>query len=384
MKSKFYPAILIVVLTTSLITIQAFSQHNPLTNDYSKTGFEPSLNPPAVENVNSYNSLSGVSCVDNSFWAISGTSVDQFTLIGNVITKVGTTIISGAFDGNLAYCNNLNGGAYTPTFYSTIGFHQPVYYSGSGVVNTSTVTTDYIMNCGGYGNFLYYIAYDTAFKPKAIERFDGTTLTPVYHFPAGKAIAVADVAVDSLGYAWFFTGPEGSNFLADTLKVVSSTGQMIKKFPFSYNTDNAFGCFLSHGKLYLGLGGSNTVHPFTIVPLILTSETVTAGTPISMPVTTSYADMASCATGAPMALNEHSLLPGVMVFPNPISGRLTITSSSHEPAVVTLYDIRSAEVLHETFTGSTTLNLENLPYGIYLYKVLCREGKETTGKILKQ
>ncbi len=382
MKTNLFTTILFIILI--LCAMPAFSQFNPLTNSFTKmTGDEPAL-ATQVDNLISYTSASGIPCTANSFWAIASTGIDLFTLDAGVITKIGTTVIPGVFDLNLAYCNNLNGGGFSPTFYSTQNFNQPVYYNGSGVSTTLTVSPNYIMSCGGNGNYLYYIMYDTSFTAKAIVKYNGSGITTVYSLHDSITITVADLAVDSTGNVWFLTGRNNNKLESDTLNVVSPEGQLLKQYPLSYNTLNGYGCFLLHSKLYVGLGASNADHPNTVLPITITPGSATAGTPIPMPVTNVYADMASCATGSPLSVNEYTALQGVTVYPNPVADKLTINNNTNESLEIILYDITSRELLHQSFTNSVTLNTEQLAKGIYLYKIINKTGGEKTGKIIKE
>jgi hypothetical protein len=367
--------------------VPAFSQFNPFTNGFPATIGERTAPVTKADNLINYSSASGIPCDPNTFWAVISTndttSVDIFTLNGNTVTNFGTTIIAGLFDPNLAYCNNLNGGAFGPTFYSTQNFTQPVYFDGTGVVTTSTISPNYLINCGGAGNYLYYILYDASYTAKAIVRYTGSNITTIFNLPNGIVPTVADLAVDTYGNVWFFTGKNNS-FLTDTLDVVSPGGQLLKQYPFPYNTLNAYGCFLLNRILYIGLGPGNGTHPNTIVPVTITLSTATAGTPISMPGTTAYSDMASCTPGSPLAVNESTPLQEILLFPNPVSDKLTINNNTNESLEIILYDITARELLHQFFTNSVTLDIEQLPKGIYLYKLKNKTGGEKTGKILKE
>ena len=385
MKKALFTLFLSVIFC--FYSANTFSQRNPFTNGYEKMPVKKQVPEVSANNPMNYSLASGVPCAANSFWAIFSGGIDLFTLNAGVVTKVGTTVITGSFDPNLAYCNNLNGGSFSPTFYSTQNYNQPVYYNGSGVTPTTTsVSPDYLINCGGNGNYLYYIRYDPAFAQKGIARFDGSTVTTVYNIPASVQTSVADLAVDTTGNVWFFTGPKSDvTYVTDTLNVVSPTGQLIKKYPFPYNTDNAYGCFLLHGTLYVALGDSNHVHPHTLLPITITPSAAIAGTPITMPVTTTgYSDMASCTTGAPLAVTEHKPLTGITVYPNPVSDQLTINSNTSEPVEIILYDITAREILHKIFTNSVTLKTDQLPKGVYLYRIINPSGGEQTGKIVKE
>jgi len=376
------PALLIIL---GFYAVPAFSQFNPVKGTFQ---LKVDDNPTAATQSNnpvSYATTSGIECTANSFWAITGTGIDQFTLNEGLITKVGTTTLNGAFDLNLAYCNNLNGGGFGPTFYSTTNFNQPAYFDGTVVVNTQLISPDRLINCGGNGNFLYYIMYDASFRSKAIERYDGTSLTSVYSIPDTIMTTVADIAVDDNGNVWLFTGPRNESvILTDTITVVSPGGSVLKQFPFSFNTDNAFGCFLLNGKLYLGLGGANPIHPYSIVPIVLSTGSVSLGEPIPMPVTTGYADMASCSAGNPLSIDQNNELAGISVFPIPFKDELAINSSKYDFLEVVIYDITSREVIHQYFTQSVTLHTEQLLKGMYIYKITNAVGDCKTGKILKE
>jgi len=367
-----------------LCAIPAFTQFNPYTNSFTTmAGDEPGM-AARRDNLISYTSASGVPCTANSFWALIPAGIDLFTLNGTVITKVGTTIISGSFDPSLAYCNNLNGGGFTPTFYSTQNNNQVVFYNGSGVTTTSAISSNKILNCGGNGNYLYYIMYDASYIAKGIVRYDGTSILNIYSFPGSKEATVADLAVDVYGNVWFFTGADDGLFNTDTLNVVSPGGQLLKQFPFAYNTLNGYGCFLLNSILYVGLGSTNATHPNTLLPITITSGSAIAGTPIAMPVTTSYYDLASCTPGSPLSVNEHNALEGIIVYPNPVTDKFTINSNTNEPLEILLYDITARELMHQYFTYSVTINTEQLTKGIYLYKILNKNGGEKTGKFVKE
>jgi hypothetical protein len=373
----------ILFLINCFCIIPAFGQYNPFTNSFRTNAADNPASADQVDNLIDYSSVSGVECTDNSFWAYRPSGADLFSISGEVITQVGTTVITGGFDANLAYCNNLNGGDFSPTFYSTKNLDQPVYFDGSGVTSSGDTSPDKLINCGGNGNFLYYISYDSAYEAKAIVKYNGSTFTAVYYLPDSIVMSVADLAVDDYGNVWFFTGPKGETYQSDTLKVVSPGGQLLKRYPFQYDTDNGYGCFMLKGKIYIGLGSYNTAHPNTVLPITITSESATAGTPLLMPVSTSYSDMASCAAGAPLSVYEQIPVQDIKVYPNPVVDKLTICCNSGESYEVILYDFTSRELLHQNFTGSVTLNTGPFSKGIYIYKIRNNSGAEKSGKVIK-
>jgi hypothetical protein len=381
MKTNYYASVVLIIL--SLFVIPVYSQFDPYTN--SRTKMPVVMPASGTDTINQlfYSPNSGVDCIANSFWAYGSGGADLFTLNAGVITKISTTLITGGFDANLAYCNNLDGGAFGPTFYSTRSLNQPVYYNGAGVTLCTAISPDKLFNCGGSGDYLYYIRYDTSYKADAIVRYNGTAFTAIYNLNDSATSTVADIAVDSVGNVYFFTGRNNGLYDTDTLNVVSSTGQLLKKYPFPYNTMNGYGCFLLNSKLYIGLGGSNTNHPNTILPITINASSAIAGTPIAMPVTTSYSDMASCTAGSPLSVYEPDAMPVFTIYPNPVTDNLTVNSNSGESLEFTLYDITSREIMQHQFANSITIHTEALAKGIYLYTIKNRNGGYKSGKIVK-
>jgi plastocyanin len=80
-------------------------------------------------------------------------------------------------------------------------------------------------------------------------------------------------------------------------------------------------------------------------------------------------------------LSQNSL---ATIFPNPATNLLTITTTSSQPSQIILYDIASRQLMEERFSGSATLNIENLAKGIYLYEVRDEKGVVKRGKVVKE
>jgi hypothetical protein len=99
------------------------------------------------------------------------------------------------------------------------------------------------------------------------------------------------------------------------------------------------------------------------------------------------------------AINEFWQNTGATVFPNPATDRITVEITSPQSAAggasasssplgargeIILFDIASRKLMQQKFTGSATLNIENLAKGIYIYEI--RNEKEVVkhGKIVKE
>jgi len=86
------------------------------------------------------------------------------------------------------------------------------------------------------------------------------------------------------------------------------------------------------------------------------------------------------------AINEMIGLRETKIFPNPTQGvmRIEIGMAEGEEAIFTLYDINGKVMLNQaTKSGENTLNLSNMPSGIYLLHI--NVGKDGAGwKIIKE
>lgn len=276
-----------------IISTSAYAQQlNPMTGGYDPIPPDPVL--PAALSPVGRGGPAGIDCDSTVFYTVTNDQIRAFTLVNGVISGYTVTLSGlGGFYLNLALANNLNGGSFTPTFYTdnAIGFYSPAYYDGAGltVVNNAT-HPNRLYNAGANGDFLYYQGYLNS-SLREIVRYDGNTLNVIYTTPLGTTIGVADLAVDDNGNVYVVTSPGGS--MADNILVISPTGQVLQQYPFSYSVLHAYGCFLMNGVLYLGLGESNPTSPNTLLPITFSGGTATAGAPIPFQ-NDSYLDMANC------------------------------------------------------------------------------------------
>jgi len=87
----------------------------------------------------------------------------------------------------------------------------------------------------------------------------------------------------------------------------------------------------------------------------------------------------NCQTG----IEEQNQDKDILVFPNPMAGKLNITVKKNELVEVTLFDITSRIIFNQSFINSTSINTEQLAKGIYLYEVRNKNGVIKKGKIVK-
>ena len=80
-------------------------------------------------------------------------------------------------------------------------------------------------------------------------------------------------------------------------------------------------------------------------------------------------------------INELTASPTPSLFPTPTTNAVNITTNNQSPSEVILYDITGRKLLHQPFSGSTSLNIETLAKGIYLYQIKDKDGVLKNGKI---
>ena len=82
-----------------------------------------------------------------------------------------------------------------------------------------------------------------------------------------------------------------------------------------------------------------------------------------------------------LSSNQVSTIPGLKVYPNPVSnGTLFIESDANAERNITIFDVLGKEVLNTT-TSNTAINVSALHSGVYMVKVT-EEGKTATKKLI--
>lgn len=382
----------ITLLIIFTIHFKLFSQVNPLTNCYS-SGHNPISSPiKTLKGYNDYKALTGIQCDSNSFFALRGDSIDKYSLIGNTAVYNGA-ILTGVPGQSLAISNNLNGNIYSPTFYVSDKYNSLNPCSFYNGVNWTIIPISYsssLINCGGYNNFLYFMAELPNIFQEQIVRYNGVSFYPIYGSPNwGPIVGIADLAVDNSGNVWFLTTSDTTNFITDSLVIISSLGQLVKQIPFSYNCYNAYGSFLLNNIYYIGLGPNNVVHPNTLIPITIVADSAIVGIPINMP-TYSYFDLASCNPGSPLSIDIKNISTMWHLFPNPFQGNITISfqKQSFKYASITIKNILGQTIFNEEEKKSDknyskVIDLSFLINGIYFLE-LNIDKERTVKKIVKE
>jgi hypothetical protein len=192
------------------------------------------------------------------------------------------------------------------TFFSAVNPGEVKKLNG-GTWQTVQTDTLYRINAAGRGDHVYYQA-QRPFNPNPlltnrIEHFDGTATTTIWD-DQSVFQPVADLAVDDDGNVYFFTGPTAFDVTA--LNVMSPAGVILSTIPVSFDGFNAFGNFLMGDKLYVGFGPSSDDWPNLLLPITISGNSATLGTPIDLPmpvigtgpngpVYLNFTDLESCA-----------------------------------------------------------------------------------------
>ena len=71
----------------------------------------------------------------------------------------------------------------------------------------------------------------------------------------------------------------------------------------------------------------------------------------------------------------------VRVFPNPTSDQIHVLSNGHSE--ITVYDLAARRILRRQFTNRVTIDLTELPAGLYLYELM-RDGTVVKGKFIRE
>ncbi|MFN7911009.1 MAG: T9SS type A sorting domain-containing protein [Bacteroidota bacterium] len=361
--NKTYFRIFISLCFVMSNSIPLLAQYNSKTNSFDDT--LSNISAPQTFNQQYSKLSSSITCNPNSFYGITaGGDVEELSLVGNSITVTGTLISGGGF--SIAYCNNLNSSTLSPTFYTD----EPNirYYNGSSWSNTNISPA---ANLGGNGNFLYFVnTIPPSPFSRTIKKYNGTNTSTIFT-RTNRIIDVGDLAVDDNGNVYFTTTADSTTFISDSIVVVSSSGQIVKQLPFTYNCYNAYGSFILNNVFYIGLGSSNPTSPNTLLPVIFGNNTAIAGTPISMP-NSNYYDLASCKAGLP--LNIRSSLPQqntINLYPNPITDESTLRFPDNAGVkTIRILNILGQPISQfETRDKSFVIKKSSLVSGIYFIEI---------------
>jgi len=242
-------------------------------------------------------------CTTDFFTVDTDGKIQQWSMSNNAVTG-GAIILTGAHRGGLAYC----GPDESRTFYSANYPGNSFRYYDTTSVSWVNVTTPFsnALNNGGYKNHQYFMS-----GTGSLQYYNGYNFT-VVPVPTPFQMTVYDIAVDTLGQAWVFTGPSFGS--TTQLRVFDSTG-LVTSYNFTYNTIQTYGIVFINGQLHLARGQQGD-----LIPLTINGSSVSTGSPITFPNTNNYADVASCYCISSIPPACPDLTPTTYILPGNISG----------------------------------------------------------------
>ncbi len=297
---------------------------------------------------------------NTDFWTITADGyIQQWSMINGVISG-GDTVLSGGGT-SLGYC----GTSGSPTFYTNnyiqvgISRFDPV----AGWVTTTTYSV--VNNNGGHLGDQYYMVEGAVIQ--VVKYWNGTTLSTVDSLQGEFFAGTHDIAVDTAGQAWVFTGSVPSS--ADSVKVYNQNGR-VNAYPIQF-TQTFYGSFFLNDTLYVGS------YQDSLYPVIITGSTAQLGNPAFF-ADGSFTDMASCQETSPTTIPEHDGASW-QVYPNPFRDFLMLPVSAVWNNI-TVFDAQGHEV--RPIRHGRKLDFSGYPAGIYMIRIT-RDGLPVYQKVIK-
>ncbi len=289
-------------------------------------------------------------CVSD-FWTINADGyIQQWSLsIGTI--GGGDTVLSGGGT-SLSYCGDND----APTFFSNkydSAFTGFCYFQpDSGWVN---IPGEAVSNNGGYMNNQYYMVEGGFIQiVKYWDGYDFLTVDSI-HLQGQFFAGVQDIAVDTFGQAWIFTGPDPGT--VDRVRVYNPFGQ-INSYSIQFS-QLAYGSFFLNDTLYLG------TFQDSIFPVILSGSTAHLGDPISFPYY-GFTDMASCQKSeSTISISEYPRTK-YELFPNPGHGCFQVPFEV-EGSGILVYNSQGQVI--KIAHGGDIIDISDQPCGVYFVRI---------------
>lgn len=246
-------------------------------------------------------------CKTDFFTVDTAGVIKKWRLSNNVITG-GTVVLTGAYVGGLSFVGKDEA---SRTFYCGNSPSNSLRYYDPSITAWKFENTPFThaINNGGYKEDQYYMR---GYNSHALYHYVGGTFTQV---PTGPIqITQFDVAVDTLGRAWVFTGHSG--LVTTELRVYEPTG-LVNSYSISLPISRAtYGAFFVDGQLYIA---GTTQGMGEIVPINISGTTASAGPVISFPNEV-FGDVADCQCIPPTTAHCPDLSPVMRIIPSNIAG----------------------------------------------------------------
>ncbi len=285
------------------------------------------------------------------FWTVDNSNqIKEWFIDDHEIS--GGEVINTSIGFGLAFC----GVGEKASFYSDNFPNHGVAYFDKEEGWTIIPNDKPLLNNGGNGDDQYFQGlYDGS--GTALYHFDGENFTLIYYLE-DSIFSVADVAVDSAGHAWVFTGVLLENM--DTLMVINPEGEILREYAMDQDPNTCYGSFFLEDQLYVGKEDS-------IFQVITEGDTAYFANPISFPYE-AYTDLASCHSNTTIvATKETAINSDINIYPNPTTSWLSI-ESIHDIISVQCYDMYGKKIqLPKTGEYYITKHLAPACYTLLIY-----------------
>lgn len=223
---------------------------------------------------------------------------------------------------------------------------------------------------GAHGEDLYLLAVYYFYK--RIYHYDGVEINLVHDWPNP---AIADIAVDAKGRAWYFKLNE--NETTNSLVVLNKDGAELASLPIDppIITGNFYGMAIVNDYIYAGIGPNNEKYPNSILALTVEDGKVVIKKriPYAYPGKR-YLDLASSRPGLPNRTNK---FVNISVYPNPSSDFIKIYSSLQMNMNLEIFDVQGQVLLKQNLIYGEAVDISHLAKGTYGYRAWHSEGLKT-------
>lgn len=295
----------------------------------------------------------------NRFWSINSSGHIVEWIINNDSIIAGDSLLSESGT-SLAH----GGDPCEPTFYTVNHNLNNLFNYYDENEGWIAIDNDQpLINMGAYNEHLYFMVLDiNGLSARELVYFDGQTFTMLDTFPESR-FAVADIAVDSSGHAWIFTG--ASPTFAEQVRIYNPEG-IIDSFPAAFYSSHGYGSFFLGDQLYIGFGESNSVFGNTLVQMSVLNDSVVIDGSIPFQNQT-YFDLAGCQVcNCVTNTEEITTKTSITIYPNPSHDFLNIESSI-PIEFVELYAVNGAFL--KKVSGQNQIDIKDYPSGTYLLKI---------------
>lgn len=335
--------------------------------------------------VNAQNTF--IDCSPNVFYALGWGNYNVYKLSKTATTvTVDSVIINQGSGAQLGLgIASLSGSKRFYSAGSSTGFSYNVLEYSSNTWNSifTNAYPNYFANVGAYGNSIYFQRIATVSDPhNKIYRFNSGILSLIWE-DSTMFNNIADLAVDTLGSIYIFTGSQFSTI--DTLRVLSPNGIQLAKYPISFNSYYSYGMFIEDSTIYVGLGPGNLQFPNTLLPVNIVNGQAVLGTPIPVPhpiiggtigspTYLEFSDLASCNGGVvtniePTGIKELLSSQYAMAYPVPCKNELNVSGFFNHNSYAQVFDMTGRKCMQKNISPGDKLDVHTLLPGMYILNI---------------